>query len=73
MKRELGSALVLWKVTRRNAKVSRTRRVERFWRAAAETNLSGYGKVRNACLDYSGFLTFLPQYYQMPTLSVWEC
>jgi hypothetical protein len=52
-KKEHGSALVLWKATRRNAKVSRTRRVERFWRAVVETSLSGYGKVRNTCFGYS--------------------
>ena len=40
-----GSALVLWKVTRRSAKGSRTRLLELFWQAAAETSRYGYGKV----------------------------
>ena len=52
MKKENGSALLRWKATKRNARVSRTRLPELSWRAAAETNRSGCGKV-GSIIDYS--------------------
>lgn len=48
-KKEHGNASVRWKATRRSAKVSHTLLLELFWRAAVETNRSGYGKVGKMC------------------------